>query len=153
MGVTQIGEALAAATGAAPPLLVQQRLIALWPSLRPGLLRALEARSEERAASLAGFLAERSQKEAGDLRAVLEELARTIQGELAEPDYTQLELELWPKSEREQWVRNEAALRRRLEEIPGEIEQETARSAARYANPKARLFPVAVTFLVPERYV
>ena len=78
---------------------------------------------------------------------------RTIQGELAEPEYTQLELELWPKSEREQLVRNEAALRRRLEEIRGEIEQETARSAARYANPKARLFPVAVTFLVPERYV
>jgi hypothetical protein len=43
------------------------------------------------------------------------------------------------------------ALRHRLEQIPAEIEQETALVRSRFADPEARLFPVAVTFLVPER--
>jgi len=42
-------------------------------------------------------------------------------------------------------------LRHRLEQIPAEIEQETELIRARFAEPQARLFPVAVTFLVPER--
>jgi hypothetical protein len=42
-------------------------------------------------------------------------------------------------------------MRARLKEIPAEIERETAAIQARYANPQARLFPVAVTFLVPEK--
>ena len=53
--------------------------------------------------------------------------------------------------EREQLHRNADALRHRLEQIPAEIEQETALIRARFANPEQRLFPVAVTFLVPER--
>lgn len=151
LGVTQIQEALAAATDAAPPPPFQQRLLDLWPTLKPGLLRALEVRSDERAASLANFLAERSHKETSDIRTILAELARTIEAELAAPAYTQLELELWPKSERDQLVRNEAALHRRLAEIPAEVAQETARIAQRYANPQARLFPVAISFLIPEK--
>ena len=39
----------------------------------------------------------------------------------------------------------------RVREIPGEIERETAAIRARFADPQARMFPVAVTFLVPER--
>ena len=92
-------------------------------------------------------MAERAEKEAADIRTVLEELTRAIETELTEPEYEQLAL--WPKAEREQLVRNETALHRRLTEIPGEIAQETALIAQRYANPQARLFPVAVTFLLP----
>ena len=36
-------------------------------------------------------------------------------------------------------------------QIPGEIEKETAAIKARFADPQPRMFPVAVTFLVPER--
>ena len=61
----------------------------------------------------------------------------------------QLEFKLWPQSERDQLQRNQAALRKRLEEIPDEIGEETKRVQARYADPQARLFPVAVTFVVP----
>jgi len=50
-----------------------------------------------------------------------------------------------------QLTRNTAALRRRLELIPGEIEAEQAAIRDRFADPQPRLFPVAVTFLVPER--
>jgi hypothetical protein len=149
--VGQVQEALAAATSPPAPEPVAQRLIALWPALQPALQRALEVRGDERSASLTNLLAERAQKEAADIRSVLDELARTIAAELTEPEPVQLSL--WSPAERDQLVRNEAALRRRLEQIPAEIEQEMALIQARYANPQARLFPVAVTFLVPDKLV
>ena len=43
------------------------------------------------------------------------------------------------------------SLQSRVKEIPAEIEKETAAIMARYADPQPRMFPVAVTFLVPER--
>jgi hypothetical protein len=44
-------------------------------------------------------------------------------------------------------------LRRRVSEIPGEIERESAHIRSRFRNPSARLFPVAVTWLIPRRAV
>ena len=35
--------------------------------------------------------------------------------------------------------------------IPAEVERETAAIKSRYADPQPRMFPVAVTFLVPEK--
>ena len=43
-----------------------------------------------------------------------------------------------------------AAVQERIEAIPGEIELEAEVIRRRYAEPAARLFPVALTFLVPE---
>ena len=77
------------------------------------------------------------------------ELAQTIEAELDEPEAVQLEL--FQPVERDQLQRNVQALRARLAQIPGEIEAEKAAIAARYADPQPRMFPVAVTFLVPER--
>jgi hypothetical protein len=61
---------------------------------------------------------------------VLEELAASISAELNEPEFVQLQLDLWPQSERDQFQRNQAALRKRLTEIPTEINEETARIRA-----------------------
>jgi DNA-binding NtrC family response regulator len=47
--------------------------------------------------------------------------------------------------------RNMDALRARLREIPAEIERETAAAAAGFSNLQSRMYPVAVTFLVPRR--
>ncbi|MFZ4659649.1 MAG: DISARM system SNF2-like helicase DrmD [Caldilineaceae bacterium] len=151
LNVGQIQEAVAAATAAPASAPLQQQLIALWPTLQAPLLRSLEVRGAERNASLGNLLADRAAKEAADIRAILDELARSITAELAEPE--PIQLSLWSPDERDQLVRNETALRRRLEQIPGEIEQEMALIQARYANPQARLFPVAVTFLVPDAMV
>jgi len=147
--VGQVQALATAATAVEPAHGVQQRMLDLWPTLKPALLRTLEVRRDERTASLANFLAERAQKETADLRTILAELQRSIETQLAEPTYEQLSL--WPKAERDQLVRNEDALRRRLQEIPAELAQETALIEQRYANPQPRLFPVAVTFLLPER--
>lgn len=92
---------------------------------------------------------ERATKEANDIRAILTELKRAIEEELGQPGPVQLTL--FDDPERDQFERNKLALQGRLKEIPGEIERETEAVKARFANPQPRMFPVAVTFLVPER--
>ena len=42
-------------------------------------------------------------------------------------------------------------MRARARGIPEEIKRETAAIRARFANPQARMFPVAVMFFVPEK--
>lgn len=149
MNVGQVEAALGAATGKPVSAETGERLKALWPSLRPALEAALEARMGERIAGMERLLRERMDKEMIDIQAVLTELAVAIKKELAEPEYRQLEL--WTDAERTQLSRNTQALRVRLEQIPGEIKAEQEAIRARYADPQPRMFPVAVTFLVPER--
>ncbi len=121
----------------------------LYGGIQSSLQRSLEVRMEERVDSLNNLLADREAKEVADITAVLTELKQAIEGELSGPEYMQLEL--FSTSERDQYRRNVAALEARLAQIPVEIERETAQIRARYAEPRPRLFPVAVTFLVPER--
>ena len=149
MNVGEVQAALAAATDRMPSPETCRRLQALWPELAPGLLAALERRTEDRAESLARQLERQAAKEADDIAAVLEELARQIEGELNDPEMEQLPL--FSEEERSQYSQDRSALRARLGQIPAEIEQEQAAIRRRYANPQARRFPVAVTFLVPER--
>lgn len=54
-------------------------------------------------------------------------------------------------NERDQWERDRGSLQTRVEQIPGEVEQETAAIRERFADPQPRLFPVAITYLVPEK--
>ncbi|MCK6478838.1 MAG: DISARM system SNF2-like helicase DrmD [Planctomycetes bacterium] len=150
MNVGEIDRALSAAQPEKTSKTVQGRLAGLWSSLRPSLLSSLEARMKERTENLQRSLEERAEKEVADVRAILEELRRSIHEELADRGPEQLQL--WPEMEREEFKRNQDALRARAKEIPEEIVRETAAIRARYTSPKARLFPVAVTFLVPEKY-
>jgi hypothetical protein len=76
-------------------------------------------------------------------------LKRAIEEELDQPQSVQMTL--FDDPEREQFERNKLALQSRVKEIPAEIERETAAVKAKYADPQPRMFPVAVTFLVPER--
>lgn len=149
MNIGQVETALAAALSREPSDSFKRRLVDLWPTLKPPLIQSLEVRLSDRMSGLEKFLADRADKEVADITSILQELARTIEAELAEPEYVQLEL--FARPEREQYDRNITALRHRLEQIPAEIEQETALIRARFADPQSRLFPVAVTFLVPEK--
>jgi SNF2 family DNA or RNA helicase len=129
---------------------MKNELKAMWPRLEVPLVQAMEARMKDRLESMQKLLQERKQKEINDIRAVLNELKTMIESELADPQYQQLEL--WSNSERDQYNRNVQALRLRLKQIPDELEKEIEAVNRRYADPQPRLFPVAVTFLVPERY-
>lgn len=151
LNVTETQRVLAAATDRAVPAGMQERLAAQWPKHQDALLAALEARMRERGESLAKLLTDRAAREAADITAILSELKRAIEAELSEPAVTQLMLPAFSDTERDQFARNVESLRARAVRIPEEIATETAAIRARYADPSPRLFPVAVTFLVPER--
>ena len=55
-----------------------------------------------------------------------------------------------PSDDREQAERDRNVLEDRLERIPTELEQELAIIRKRYEQTEPRLFPVAVTWLVPR---
>jgi superfamily II DNA or RNA helicase len=120
----------------------------LWPNLSGSLFNALEARMADRTKGLQKNLDERAESEVQNMTAVLRELEKTIREQLDEP-VTQMEF--WTAPEREQLELNMQSLRKRLEQIPAEIERETANLRARFRNPTPRLFPVTVTFLVPKK--
>lgn len=149
LNVGQTEKALQSALDTAVSAQTQQQLIDIWPDIRPNLERALEVRAQNLTGRMERLLRERAEKEMQDIEAILTELARAIENELAEPTYRQLEL--FSDNERNQLTRNTQALQARLEQIPAEIEAEQEAIRARYADPEPRLFPVAVTFLVPAR--
>ena len=150
LNVGQLQDALKAGTDRPVSAERQTELASYWAGLEPGLMQALEARMKDRLDGMQKLLAERKDKEVSDIRAVLGELESMIKRELSDPEYQQLEM--FSTSEREQYNRNVTALRLRLKQIPDELEKEVAAIETRYANPQPRLFPVAVTFLVPEKY-
>ncbi|WP_300971448.1 hypothetical protein [Thiocapsa sp.] len=144
--------ALAAATDTPAPPAIEERFQALWPRHRDALLAALEARRVERTKNLEKNLDELAEKEANKLKTVMTELHRAIQAELDRKDGPQLLLDLGDDEPgQQQRERDLAALRRRLKEIPDEIQRESDHIRARFANPSARIFPVAVTWLIPRR--
>ena len=149
LNVGQVADAIEAGTDFDASDKVRDTLRDLWPKLEEPLMRSLEARMKDRTETLDNRLQERADKEAQDITDRLEELARLIREKLKEPEPEQLGL--FTESEADQRKGDISSLELRLENIPEEIEKEVAAIRARYANPEPRLFPVAVTFLVPER--
>lgn len=149
LNVGQIESALAGAATTEPSSLVNTKLLELYPSLAASLASALEARLKDRVDGLQKRLAERAEKEAKDIESILTELKKAIEVELNDPAYIQTSL--FDDPELERFERNKDAMRARAKEIPEEIKRETSAILARFANPQARMFPVAVTFLIPER--
>jgi SNF2 family DNA or RNA helicase len=144
--------ALEAGTSKEVSAKTKNELKGMWGKLEAPLVQAMEARMKDRLESMQKLLEERKQKEINDTRAVLNELKTMIERELSDPQYKQMELFKWNDSERDQYNRNEQALRLRLKQIPDELEKEIESVNKRYADPQPRLFPVAVTFLVPEKF-
>jgi len=149
----EMQDALNAATDREPSEMVKHNLLNLWPKTADGLRLALEARMKDRTDSLQRTLGERAEKEAANIETVMTELLTSIQSELAQlddPTFAQEYLPGFAPVEREQFERNLDALRLRVRAIPDEIEREKTAIRARFADPQPRMFPVAVTYLVPE---
>jgi hypothetical protein len=112
------------------------------------LLAALDARGRDRTDSIRKQLADRAEDETAKITAILRELETAIRTEIGRaPDQ---QLSLFTDAERDQEQRNRDSLAGRLAELPAELARETEAIRRRYADPQPRLFPVAVTFLVPE---
>jgi len=146
--VGQVTEFLDQAGNVQAPESVRNRLTALWPQLKGSVVSALEARGRDRNDSIRKQLADRAEDEKAKLATVFRELEAGIRAELGRaPD---AQLPLFTDSERDQAQRNHDFLITRLKEIPAELVREIEAIRQRYENPQPRLFPVAVTFLVPE---
>jgi superfamily II DNA or RNA helicase len=155
LNVGETKAALQSASNVAVPEGIQERFRSLWPKHKEPLMAALEARRVERTKNLEKNFEEIAEKEVDKLRTVMTELQRAIREELERKDGPQMLLPLATGDDeaRAQAQRDVAALRRRLDEIPGEIKSESAHLRDRYRNPSARLFPVAVTYLIPRKHV
>lgn len=149
LNVGELDKLLAAVTNDEAYEPMQNHLLELWDKFAPALAQSLEARMKDRASGLQKKLGERAEKEVEDIRAILLELKKAIDAELKDPAYQQLSL--FDDLEKDQFERNKDFLRERSKAIPAEIERETAAIKSRYADPQPRMFPVAVTFLVPEK--
>jgi hypothetical protein len=149
LNVSELEKLLAAATNDEAFEPMEQHLLELWDRFAPALAQSLEARMRDRTTGLQKKLGVRAEKEAQDIRAIMVELKKAIDAELNDPEYQQLSL--FDDLEKDQFERNKDFLRERSKAIPAEIERETAAIKARYADPQPRMFPVAVTFLVPEK--
>ncbi|WP_026604318.1 DISARM system SNF2-like helicase DrmD [Methylomonas sp. 11b] len=154
LNVGETKAALESATDTSTPAAIEARFQSLWPKHADSLLAALEARRVDRTKNLEKTLEERAEKEVSKLTTTMTELQRSIQAELAPHQIEQLDLFLLGDDlGKQQRERDLSALRRRLEEIPEEIERESRHIRSRFTNPHARLFPVAVTWLIPRKAV
>ncbi|KAM3095567.1 DISARM system SNF2-like helicase DrmD [Phormidesmis sp. 146-35] len=151
LGVIKLQSALGAVLPGTVPEAMQQKLAQMWDKCESSSMQALEARKADRSTSLQQDLQNRADKEVADITAILTELQKSILSELQEPQVEQLEI--FSNPEREQFERNMNSLKARAEQIPIEIEQETALIRKRFENPTARLFPLAVMFLVPQKLI
>jgi ERCC4-related helicase len=151
MNVGQVQEAVDAGQQHEPGESMKKVLLKLYGEHTDALAKSLEARMRDRLGGMTKLLVERQAKETNDITLILTELQKSIQTKLNDPEITQMTFEGWSDPEREQLERNMDALRRRMVEIPAEIERETTAIKARFANPQPRMFPVAVTFLVPQK--
>lgn len=154
LNVGDTARAVAAITEQPAPRHVTDMLAGQWERMRGPLETALEARASEVGEQRRRRLDQRRDAERTAIERVLEELSTTIRSELDalgnEPEVVQLKLEgMDDDDERRQFRRDLDALRRRIDEIPAEIDAERARITARYETRDVRRFPVSVTFLVP----
>lgn len=150
MNVGETKAAYDAATEERAPEDVERRLLHLWPKLETALMSALEARRDDRTKNLKGFLDARAEKEVENMASVLNELKAAIEAELNTTVDPQAEFSF---VEKEQFQQDLGSLRKRLADIPEEIKREAKHLRERFRDPKPRLFPVAVTFLIPPRAI
>lgn len=149
LNVSQTSELLTAQLPTEPPEGITKRLAELWPQLAKPVQTALEARGRDRTQSIQRQLAERAENEITKIKAIFAELERTIRTELDDPHQMEL-FATYTEMERQQARRNHDFLRDRLRQIPFDQQREIETIRARFTDPEPRLFPIAVTFLVPE---
>ena len=153
MNVGDVQRVLEAAQEEMPSEEMRRRLIESWAKHSSSMMQALEARMKDRTEGLKKDLHRRAEKEVADITAILTELQKSILEELEDPEEGEQMsfFDQWSDEEKEQRDRDLDALRIRLEKIPVEIAQETEAIRKPFADPQPRLFPLAVTFLVPKK--
>lgn len=126
---------------------VRAKLLAASPRDVADLSPHLTERANQSGERAAKLLAERGEREARDLRALIESQRTRIENERRRYDPAQLSL--FEPEERRQKEADRRYWDKRLGEIPAEIEREPARVRAGYAVQATRLEPVGIVYLWP----
>ena len=149
--LTLLESSLVDARRHAPGDAIQRKLLAAAPSDIADLLPQLESRAHEVAALAIETLRKRGQREAQDLREILERQRTRVREELekTEPRITQLTLE-FSDEERRQIETDVRAWRTRLEQFDRDLEHEPPRVRAFYEVRAQRVEPVGLVYLWPE---
>ncbi|HEX8876112.1 MAG TPA: DISARM system SNF2-like helicase DrmD [Phycisphaerales bacterium] len=147
---TALEELLSVAGHELPHKALHDHLLQLVKSAQDRLLTALEARMNDRVPSITRELEQRRDRDLTDIESVMTELAESIRAGIEGEDDGQMYLEGMTPDEKDQLDRNRDALRRRLASIPEDLKREQEAIRQRFVDPTPRLFPLAVTVLVPE---
>ncbi|MBN8604375.1 MAG: DISARM system SNF2-like helicase DrmD, partial [Planctomycetes bacterium] len=150
-GVGKIEELIASALPEKAPTPVAKQFKSDWSKIGEPLMSALQSRMDARTKNLASFLEKRRDKEVKDIETILTELASTIRSQF-EPEKEMVQMTFWEDFGEEEFNRNKENLKLRLEQIPLELEKERELIQRHYADPKPRLFPIAVMLLVPNSF-
>lgn len=153
LNVGETRNVLASASDQEPPDRWVREVTEAWPAVSEALRTAIDLRGREVAESVERRLAERAEADADRIGEVLGDLGRRIRTRLNEVERGGEQMRLFDPEETAQFERDVEALRRRLDEIPSEIEREIGAIAQRYQTPVPRTFPAAVTILVPRLLV
>jgi len=135
----------------APSDAVQRKLLDSASRDVEELLPQLEARAQDLAASAIGRLRQRGEREAGELREVLERQRKRVLEELGryERDALQLTLDL-DDEEKRQLEADVRSWRIRLQQFERDLESEPRRIQAFYEVRATRVEPVGLVYLWPE---
>ncbi|MFJ2826416.1 DISARM system SNF2-like helicase DrmD [Streptomyces sp. NPDC087263] len=143
-----LDNALANATKAST--LLERRMADAWPQVSEGVVSSLEWRARNRQTALEGRLENRRREETERIAANIDAFRASLRAAIGKPTEEEGQLEL-AFDEADQQRRDRENWAKRLDALETEKEREFASIAARYAQPKPLLFPVAVVFVVPRR--
>jgi superfamily II DNA or RNA helicase len=156
LGVGDVKAALAARGDKVIPRHQQDEIEVAWPRLIDPVFSAVEARADDLRNGVIRLLDDRAKTEIASLTTVMLQLRDSIKRELDEADsdilYQPSLFDVGDERQRMQVARDFDALRRRLDEIPAEIERDAERLKRRFAKPRQAVFPAAITVLIPKRY-
>lgn len=131
---------------------MSSRIVSLWPDVKSGLEAALNRRQADRARSLRSELTKLCDREKTRITERLEEFRAQLIRAVDGVDGVQQALPMAMDAAEERVQRHADTLRRRIDDLPGEIVRETAAIDARFAELTPHTFPVAVTFRLPRRF-
>ncbi len=145
--LTLLDEALAASPEDSVPRPVREKLAAAAARDAEELLPELHARARATVERAERLLAERGEREAREMHAILEDQRKRIEATRKEKEQEQLDL--FQPEERRQIEADRRHWKKRLEEIGDELGREPERIRASYAVKATRVEPVGVVYLWP----
>ncbi|WP_307827686.1 DISARM system SNF2-like helicase DrmD [Planomonospora sp. ID82291] len=151
-----LGRGLTEGTPASAP--VRQRLAAAWPGVSDAVKQSIDWRidgKDQKRDQLARKLVQRKEAEKKRIIENLDRFETTLRAKLAEGDgadalFSRIELTKVGE-ELEQYRRDRRSWESRLSRLKEERDREIEVIEARYRDPQAHRFPVAVVFVVPKR--